>query len=147
MMTSLLLPFLFYSMLLFDIPQENPLREYRWKNRLVLIFSGESDNEQSLTQLDELTNVQDGLDERELLIFLVRKDRVTDQGDQSISSPSAASLRNQFAIEKEEFVVLLIGKDGGVKRRSKEVISSTDLFAQIDGMPMRRSEIRRKNGG
>lgn len=145
-MTSFLLPLLFYSILWSDLPQEDLLREYRWKNRLVLIFSVDSSHKQSIAQLDELNGVKDGLDERELLTFLVRKDRVTDQGNQSVSAINAVSLRNQFSIEQEEFAVLLIGKDGGVKLRSKEKVSAVDLFALIDGMPMRSSEIRRKNG-
>lgn len=145
-MISFLLPLVFSSILWSDLPQEDLLREYRWKNRLVLIFSVDSSHKQSIAQLDELTSVKDGLDERELLTFLVRNDSVMDQGNQSVSAINAVSLRNQFSVEQEEFAVLLIGKDGGVKLRSKEKISAVDLFALIDGMPMRRSEIRRKNG-
>ncbi|MEQ9300670.1 MAG: DUF4174 domain-containing protein [Cyclobacteriaceae bacterium] len=143
-MISFLLPLVFYSILWSDLPQEDLLREYRWKNRIVLIFSVDSSHKQSLTQLNELTSVWEDVEERDMLTFLVRKNRVTDQGDQLISAINAASLRNQFSIAEEEFAVLLIGKDGGVKLRSKEEVIATDLFGLIDGMPMRRGEIRRK---
>ena len=39
-------------------------------------------------------------------------------------------------------VVLLIGKDGGIKRRRSAAISAQDLFTFIDGMAMRQAEMR-----
>jgi hypothetical protein len=41
------------------------------------------------------------------------------------------------------FAVVLVGKDGGEKRRSNDVVAVEELFAQIDAMPMRQSERRR----
>jgi hypothetical protein len=37
----------------------------------------------------------------------------------------------------------LVGKDGGVKRSDRDVVSMDALYAQIDSMPMRQEEIRR----
>ena len=45
--------------------------------------------------------------------------------------------------ENGQFEVILIGLDGGVKLRKSELLSSEELFTVIDGMPMRRAEIRR----
>jgi len=42
---------------------------------------------------------------------------------------------------KSEFV--LIGKDGGVKKRWMRTLPLAELFQTIDAMPMRRSEMRR----
>lgn len=44
--------------------------------------------------------------------------------------------------QKTSFV--LIGKDGGVKRRWTDQLSITDLFQTIDAMPMRRFEMRQR---
>ena len=41
--------------------------------------------------------------------------------------------------------VLLIGKDGGVKLRSTEPVSTDELFALIDSMPMRRREMEERD--
>jgi hypothetical protein len=43
-----------------------------------------------------------------------------------------------------QFAVVLIGKDGGVKRTSAKPLPPADLFNTVDKMPMRRQEMRRK---
>ena len=44
-------------------------------------------------------------------------------------------------MDTSDFSVLLIGKDGGVKRRSTEVLDAWEFFDQIDTMPMRQREM------
>ncbi|MHA4842598.1 DUF4174 domain-containing protein [Flavitalea antarctica] len=41
-----------------------------------------------------------------------------------------------------KFNVLLIGKDGGVKATWNRLINTNELFALIDAMPMRKSEMK-----
>ncbi|MDP5094209.1 MAG: DUF4174 domain-containing protein, partial [Polaribacter sp.] len=43
------------------------------------------------------------------------------------------------------FKVMLIGLDGGIKLAQSTVLSKEKLFAIIDGMPMRKREIRNNN--
>jgi len=43
--------------------------------------------------------------------------------------------------------VLLIGKDGGVKLRSKAPIAPRTLVETIDAMPMRQDELQRSPRG
>jgi hypothetical protein len=43
------------------------------------------------------------------------------------------------------FEVILIGKDGGVKKRKTELMSTDGLFAIVDAMPMRQSEMKGNN--
>lgn len=128
------------------VVQGNGLEDYRWKNRLVLVFESADDKKEYITQLNELNKSREGINERDMLVFLVRPNAVTDLEDQSISPLSSVDLKKRFGIGEDEMATLLIGKDGGVKLRSKKAVSSQELFALIDGMPMRRSEIRRKNG-
>ena len=42
-----------------------------------------------------------------------------------------------------KFNVLLIGKDGGVKATWNRLINTNELFALIDAMPMRKSEMKK----
>lgn len=42
------------------------------------------------------------------------------------------------------FTIILIGKDGGEKYRSNQLMTSTHLFALIDAMPMRQAEMQKK---
>ena len=42
--------------------------------------------------------------------------------------------------------VLLIGKDGGIKLRKPFPVKPSTLFETIDGMPMRKAEMRKSRG-
>jgi hypothetical protein len=53
-------------------------------------------------------------------------------------------LRKKFGVTADEFEVILIGKDGTVKLRSKAAVSTSALFQLIDAMPMRQEEMREK---
>ncbi|MEQ8712933.1 MAG: DUF4174 domain-containing protein [Cyclobacteriaceae bacterium] len=145
-MTTTLFLHISLVMLGLSLQQSNPLNEYQWQNRLILVFNDLDSEVQAQMQLDKFTGQTPELQDRDLLIFRIDDSQVSDGLDSKVTDIEAASLRKSFNIDIEEFVVLLIGKDGGVKLRSEEVVSSQELFALIDGMPMRRSEIRRKNG-
>ena len=71
-------------------------------------------------------------------------------GSRVLSSADIASLRKRFQREKsadrQSFAVHLVGKDGGVKRASSVPLKATNLFAQIDKMPMRIREVRKRQG-
>ena len=55
------------------------------------------------------------------------------------ASDSAAALRRSYKLPADRFTVILIGKDGGEKRRSDTPMSAATLTATIDAMPMRRA--------
>lgn len=44
------------------------------------------------------------------------------------------------------FTFILVGRDGGEKLRSTDVVSAEKLFGLIDAMPMRKSEVKRRRG-
>lgn len=48
--------------------------------------------------------------------------------------------------EHPDFELVLIGKDGGVKARTSDPSAMEDFLSLIDAMPMRRAEIRSRNG-
>ena len=43
------------------------------------------------------------------------------------------------------FRVVLVGKDGGVKRVETQPLAPASLFGTVDKMPMRRQEMRGRN--
>jgi len=51
-------------------------------------------------------------------------------------------LRKRFHVSDKDFTVILIGKDGGEKLRSSEVLPFDKLRNIIDAMPMRRQEVQ-----
>lgn len=56
----------------------------------------------------------------------------------------AGLVERDFVVETRRnasgFSVVLIGKDGGEKLRRNTLLSSKELFAIVDAMPMRRAE-------
>ena len=116
------------------------LSEYQWKNRLILLFSPQTNNMYQ-QQHDLLRTDQPGLNERDLLVFSVIGDRVVVETD-SAGIERAAKLREHYRVDESTFTFILIGKDGSEKMRSNTVVTRNELYSIIDAMPMRREEMR-----
>ncbi len=57
----------------------------------------------------------------------------------------ADHLRDALNVPDQGFSTLLIGKDDGVRMRSRQLAKTEDLFALIDDMPMRQREMREQS--
>ena len=107
------------------------LSKYRWKNRVILIFSY-PENELLVNQRHLLESDPDGIKDRDLITLTIPMD-----------NPGAwQTFIDQHGIEGR-FNFFLIGKDGGVKKQSQEVVPLESLYSLIDSMPMRKAEMRR----
>jgi len=53
-------------------------------------------------------------------------------------------MRERLGVTAADRFVLLVGKDGGIKRRAELGTDLREIMLQIDAMPMRRNEIRAK---
>ena len=114
------------------------LSKYQWDHRLLLLFSPTEEDERYKLQLEELHRYQAGLWERDVLLFHVFLHKLL-MPDGSRRDPSeAGSLRRHFIIPEKETVALLIGKDGGEKLRSRDLLTAQRLFLTIESMPMRK---------
>ena len=83
--------------------------------------------------------------ERDMRVFRMVNDSIVDEEGRLIDA-SAKELKNKLNLEDDSFTVILLGKDGGVKLRQSRLLPSTQLYALIDAMPMRKQEMReRKN--
>jgi hypothetical protein len=65
----------------------------------------------------------------------------------SLSEDELAAMRHHFKVEPSEFLVILIGKDGGEKLNSRTPVPVDQLTQLIDSMPMRKSETKQKPAG
>ena len=63
--------------------------------------------------------------------------------DEALESNGVRRLSERFGMVGGRVAVVLIGKDGGVKLRREGEIDLDEIFERIDGMPMRRNEMRR----
>ncbi|WP_170063310.1 DUF4174 domain-containing protein [Polaribacter porphyrae] len=116
------------------------MQKHRWKNRVVLIFSDSKDDEKLQNQINILSKEKEGLAEMKLLIYRFSQGFFTTNFN-TIWFSSTLKIR-KYKKKSEDFKIVLIGLDGGIKMKQTTLLSAEKLFAIIDGMPMRRSELR-----
>lgn len=119
------------------------LAKYQWENRILLVFADDKNDGEMLKQMAILSKEKSGLAERKLKIYQFAKDKYT-TGFSAAWKLSTINKRKYFK-KNDDFKVILIGLDGGVKLKQTEILSTEKLFTIIDGMPMRRTEIKNKN--
>lgn len=108
---------------------------------MLLVFAPSVDNH-SYQQQMQLLQQKSGFKDRDLVLVQVLATDKSYANEQLIDQSSAAKLRERFGVDKESFRVILVGKDGGVKRQDTTPVRATTIFEQIDAMPMRQQEMR-----
>ncbi|GEA61620.1 DUF4174 domain-containing protein [Vibrio comitans] len=113
-----------------DGNQMNQLSEMKWQYRVLLIQS-------SVSVSSELRDATNGIIERDLAWFVISPDNI----HSNIEKPLSQNLQDELRHESSRANVVLIGKDGGVKKVDDE-LNLPDVFSTIDEMPMRQAEMR-----
>lgn len=120
------------------------MKDFTWKHRLLLVLTDGKDSA-ALAQVLEKARID--IDDRDLLWFFANGVSVTTNYrgplPPELQSPAIQAFGKGSETGTE---VILIGKDGGVKYRSPK-LDLAEIFARIDSMPMRRTEMTtpRKN--
>ncbi|NWF54783.1 MAG: DUF4174 domain-containing protein [Syntrophaceae bacterium] len=119
------------------------LNGYRWKNRLLIVFSPstEDSNYQSLKK--EMKAHRNGLRDRERLVFETLEKGESRFGNTVLKKEAIDFLRQKFYAEQGSFLIILMGKDGEEKIRWQKM-NLTEIFAVMDGMPMRQREMKER---
>ncbi len=113
------------------------IQELHWKNRVILIQTEDVDDYISLLQ-----EADSQIRDRHILWFILTSKEVLSNYPGSIGLTFLKQTKSKyFSAENRE--VVLIGKDGGVKRRASS-LQLQELFDLIDTMPMRRQEMSNK---
>ena len=120
------------------------LKQYQWQNRLLLIFAPSEDYPAYRFLADELRRQQNGVHDRDVLVFALLEKGQSRLGDVGLDKAAGELLRTRFSVKQGAFTVVLIGKDGGEKLRREERATLGEIFGLIDTMPMRRREKRGK---
>ena len=121
------------------------LDDYQWHNRLLLLLAPDASAPAVAQARDNLERRFEEVVDRDLLVIQLFFNGQSLVGDRPITVSEAAQLRLELGIDPDEQVLVLIGKDGGVKRRAPLLTDLQEIFTQIDAMPMRRNEIRERN--
>ena len=118
---------------------ESRIAAKKWQRRVLLIYAREANNADLMTQKQVVAEQRSGLAERDFDQIVVLESDLTKAdrtylrgGDRKLSSTAG-------------FMTYLIGKDGGVKQRFSKPVAASELFQIVDAMPMRQSEMGRKN--
>jgi len=98
------------------------LEKYRWEKRVILSSLGD---EAWAAQDKRMAEVKGKVEERDLVILRVK---------------AGGKLAKKYGVKEGGHV--LVGKDGGVKGRQDGVLDFGKWFVLIDGMPMRKREMR-----
>ncbi len=101
--------------------------------RGVILFYPNNKADIASKQLKVLSADLAGLSERQIKITRV----ATNSKDFENYSP--------LKINPNLFTVVLVGKDGGEKFSSNEIITSSKLYGLIDQMPMRKQEMKQQD--
>ncbi|MFS0517401.1 DUF4174 domain-containing protein [Nostoc sp. UIC 10607] len=120
------------------------LSSKKWKNRVLLVFAPSVDNHTYQQQMQLLQEHNSGFADRDLVLVQVLATDESYANKQPIDASSAAKLREYFGVDKENFRVVLVGKDSGVKRSDTTPVKATAIFEEIDAMPMRQQEIQER---
>jgi hypothetical protein len=121
------------------------LHEFQWRNRLLLIFAPDIKHPMFEDLNKSITSQQADLVDRDLVILEILESGTSLIGRDHLDTVQADSLRKKFNALPGKYTIILIGKDGGIKLRNEDKDTQLDaVFALIDSMPMRQSEMRRR---
>jgi hypothetical protein len=116
------------------------LNDLRWKNRVVIFFQGQGQKETK-----DIDSLKSELEERKI-VFLAIGDTFTTNSEYKFSQKFIRSLKEKYALKNSDGNWLLIGLDGGVKLKSEDSLDWDLVFRTVEAMPMRQSEIKKKDG-
>ncbi|MFC4174323.1 DUF4174 domain-containing protein [Microvirga sp. GCM10011540] len=114
-----------------------------WNDKRVLLVFADAAGPRVDEQTGAFLADRDALAERDMVVLAVVGDWIDPVFGDVPSGADAAALRACYGVEAgTPFTALLIGKDGGVKRREHKPVTPAEIFGLIDTMPMRRAEMR-----
>ena len=109
------------------------LEDFRWVQRPVVVFADSPEDPRFHEQMERL---MEGIDELKLRDVVVLTD----------TDPAAKSaLRKK--LRPRGFMLVLVGKDGGVKLRKPHPWTVRELSRTIDKFPERLREVEERRGG
>lgn len=119
----------------FASADENPLAPFRWDYRIIIATADSAQVDDLVSKLGE---VKAAIDERHILWFVFDGQSIATNYEQPLGEGFHSAIVRQFfkGLDEEKTGVRLIGKDGGVKEKAKN-LNLERLFKLIDSMPKR----------
>ncbi|WP_189362180.1 DUF4174 domain-containing protein [Algibacter mikhailovii] len=140
-------PILLCTMMFIKVNGQH-LDNYKWKNRILIVKTLNENSPKYKAQLKEFKNAFSELKERKLILFLIVGDKYQKiDGDALEINTTWKSLEDKhknISDDSDDFEVVLIGLDGGIKLKKQDVLTTKELYNVIDRMPMRLNELKHK---
>ena len=114
----------------FSQASETDLNQFIWKKRPIVVFADSDADPRYAEQIELLMDNFPALDARDVVVLT----------DTDPSAKSALRLK----LRPRGFMLVIIGKDGGVKLRKPFPWDVREISRSIDKMPMRKRELREK---
>jgi len=121
------------------------LVDYQWHNRVLVLVAASPENPSvAAMALNRIEQSSSALTERHVVVIQLYTQANSLADGRPLTAAEAEGLRKELAVDRHDEALILIGKDGDIKRRAPLQIELAEIFAQIDAMPMRREEMRRQ---
>jgi len=120
----------------------NPLRDERWQTRPLVAVAPNNDHPGLETMLTRLRDEAAEVADRDMVVYVLTPTSLTRDGDHRGAGARDALIDALDAQPSARPEFVLVGKDGTVKMRGPLDTDLEAIFRRIDGMPMRRREMR-----
>lgn len=131
-----------FIMLFSQSTSANPLAEYEWEYRPLLVFAESEDDPAYRATVQLIVSMNCQLEERHIIVSRFVNSANSRIAGTEVDRMNENEMRRQFNIADGQFTVILIGKDGGEKYRTTSVPDMKAIFSLVDGMFMRQQEMR-----
>ncbi|WP_316014827.1 DUF4174 domain-containing protein [Roseobacter sp. HKCCA0434] len=109
-----------------EVEADDPLAEFLWTARPVIVFADTPEDPRFLRQMEEFATAERDLEERSLVLI------VDTEGNEA--------LRERF--RPRGFLMVLVDTDGTVEYRTRLPITMRELVRRVDNMTSREIELR-----
>lgn len=122
------------------------LNEFRWKSRLVVVFTPSPNDPVFVQQMQLLQERREDFEERNVVFLMVTPDGNHENTGLFLDEAASRQYYEHFGAAQYQTELVLVGLDGTEKFRAKNRVTAPSvLITAIDGMPMRQRELLHGN--
>ena len=118
--------------------QVDHIRDLKWQKRILVINTGDRIETQKLTSF-----YSEELKDRDFVVIQLNGHEAIFEDKRMSKRFTKSLLKKLKNYDKSDYFILL-GKDGSVKNSFTQGTEMRTIFDQVDRMPMRMNEMRRK---